>query len=80
MRRRGKERGARLIRLFLSHGIPCANPESIKSRLFGEIPRLGGSREDKDAREEKEVEEAILKSEKLNYIAVKNDARGFSVS
>lgn len=35
----------------------------------------GGSREDKDAREE-----AVLKSEKLNYIAVKNDARGFSVS
>lgn len=35
----------------------------------------GGSREDKDAKEE-----AVLKSEKLNYIAVKNDARGFSVS
>lgn len=34
----------------------------------------GGSREDKDAKEE-----AVLKSEKLNYIAVKNDARGFSV-
>jgi len=35
----------------------------------------GGSREDEDAKEE-----AVLKSEKLNYIAVKNDARGFSVS
>lgn len=35
----------------------------------------GGPREDKDAKEE-----AVLKSEKLNYIAVKNDARGFSVS
>lgn len=30
------------------------NPESIKSRLFGEILRLGGSRKDKDAREEEE--------------------------
>lgn len=35
----------------------------------------GGPREDKDAKEK-----AVLKSEKLNYIVVKNDARGFSVS
>lgn len=55
------------------------NPESIKSRvpsfLTAKFFAWGIAREDKDAREE-----AVLKSEKLNYIAVKNDARGFSVS
>lgn len=54
------------------------NPESIKSRILSFFRRNfspGGSREEKDAKEE-----AVLKSEKLNYIAVKNDARGFSVS
>jgi len=46
-----------------------------RSGLLGRNSSPGGSREDKDAKEE-----AVLKSEKLNYIAVKNDARGFSVS
>lgn len=50
-----------------------ARPESSSWR--NSSPGGSRAREDKDAREE-----AVLKSEKLNYIAVKNDARGFSVS
>lgn len=57
------------------------NPESIKSRvpsfLVAKFFAWGIARARRQGRER---EEAVLKSEKLNYIAVKNDARGFSVS
>lgn len=42
------------------------------------LPPGGGSRERRQGRGERGG--GALKSEKLNYIAVKNDARGFSVS
>lgn len=60
---------------FLAISDQSRNYKIACPELLRRISSPGGSREDKDAKEE-----AVLKSEKLNYIAVKNDARGFSVS
>lgn len=61
--------------LFLAISDQSRNYKIACSELLRRNSSPGGSREDKDTKEE-----AVLKSEKLNYIAVKNDARGFSVS